>query len=209
MKSLSAAQELSSIRTKRENKRSLYAQKEKVNVSQIEVIGDDIRELETTISLPAGPSWPVDLDQTLLDADDDTLELKTALEDYHELALFIERCCWNLTTVTIHFQFISRFGSTALIQSIRMCLRMLASLDRDISFIFTVKLAPSEATKFQGDSAGVLEDGLAEWIDEIYNEIKQTRQANEVEHMFSSRGRGRNAEQREPRVPVPVFSFGP
>jgi hypothetical protein len=201
MSSLSPAQELSNIRTEREKYRSHEAKKRKVSTNQITLKGDEILGLATLISLPQS-----DCEQALFTVSGEVLKLETALEHYHQLAVFLERHYWNANTMTVQFQFLDSFGSTPLLQSIRKCLRMLASLDRDVCFIFEVSLASTDSEMFQ-DRSGVLEKRLAVWIAEIYKEINETRHASEVGGVYSSRERGDDAS-KERRVPVPAFNWG-
>lgn len=180
-----------------------------VNVGRVHLPGDKITELETVISVPALLPYTADHEQVLLKTTDGVvLKVRTALEDYHELAMFLERHFWNVNTMTVRFQFKTFFSSTPLVQSMRKCLRMLASLDRDIFFNFAVSLAFVDEILFKDERDEILEKGLALWVREIYKEISETRKASiEVEGLFSSRKR-EDVVSKEARVPVPVFNYG-
>lgn len=197
------AQELSNIRVEREKRRSLDAKNEKISVGQKTYDGDKIRELSISISLPVGPPWHVDDAQALWTVDGDTLKLETALEDYHQLAVFLERHYWNVNFMAVKFQFRTAISSTALVQSIRKCLRMLVSLDRDMLFKFAVTLASFDVKLVHDGRDEILRNALAIWIAEIFKEMNETRKAGfEIEGLYSSRKRDEGDPKEE------GFNFG-
>ena len=184
------ARELIDISMKREKQRARDAKNTKLSTSEVIYNGDRVGALSVSISIPAGPPWHVDEEQTLLSVNDDTLKLKTALEDYHQLAVFMERHYWSVTSMTVEFHFRTAIGTTALVQSIRKCLRMLVSLDRNMLVRFKVGLASVDTILFKDDRDEILKKALAMWIAGMYMEMDETRKAGvEIEGLYSSRKR--------------------
>ena len=116
------------------------------------------------IDLPLSP------ETKLLKAENAAISLEEALKDVERLNLFLGRHYWNVTRLVAQFRFKQGFSHMESIGGLSKCLKMLASMDRDISNTFEVKIQRTNANEFEQQVLADVEEGLQSWVRTIYQE---------------------------------------
>ena len=168
------SERLEDIRRDREKQRRHDSVEQKIYISEVQYTGDQVRMLETTITLPLTREDGTRPSQTLFKAGDAEISLQTALNNVDQLTLFLERHYWAVQQIKVSLRFEGIWASNAVLRNLWKCMKMFVSLvmSRDrISCSFSVKCLGMDSNVLGGERLSVLEMGLGSWVRHIYEEL--------------------------------------